>query len=248
MPPTSSETLLIIIAVAIGANLLLGIALLIAPRLRRRDRTRPETQGSGRDFVHASSVSAERSRSLVPLFGAGPSTGAAADPQTGLELAGTWNRWLREEEARARRYRRPATIVLVEIEGLDRLVERLGPEAADRLIPPVAATMRRHAREADRVARLGPGRFGALLPETDEVQAINYVERIRSTCDLWLAAGAVALRLSLGWAESNANRSMELAVQQAEDRLNAERHRDELRDLPTPPISGAPATRPAPAS
>ena len=39
-----------------------------------------------------------------------------------------------------------------------------------------------------------------LLPETDEVQAINYVERVRAECDRWLAAGAVSMRLAIGWA------------------------------------------------
>jgi diguanylate cyclase (GGDEF)-like protein len=172
-----------------------------------------------------------------------------SDPQTGLEAPATWQRWLREEDARVRRYRRPATVVLIELEGLDRLVERLGPEAADRLIPPVAATMRRHARESDLVARLGPSRFGAILPETDEVRAINFVERIRSACDLWLSAGAVSLRLSMGWAETNPARSIDTAVQAAEERLNAERRRGQLAETAPEAESGpAPITRPSPAA
>jgi GGDEF domain-containing protein len=85
--------------------------------------------------------------------------------------------------------------------------------------------MRRHARAADNIARLGPARFGALLPETDEIRAINYVERARSACDVWLAAGAVALRLSIGWAEIGANQPVAVAVQTAERRLNEERQR-----------------------
>jgi diguanylate cyclase (GGDEF)-like protein len=138
--------------------------------------------------------------------------------------------------------------VLVEIDGLDRLVERLGPAAADRLIPPVAGTMRSHAREADRIARLGPARFAAILPETDEVRAINYVERVRTACDLWLAAGAVALRLSMGWAELNASRSGEAAFAEAEDRLNGERRRHMTVDDVAPPDQGTEGFRPAPAT
>lgn len=240
--PVSEETLLIVVLVAIAANLLLGIGLLVVPRFRRRSAraeveaaSRPRSGGSGE-------------RPPTAMFGAIGSAAVPADPQTGLEIASTWNRWLREEEARIKRYRRPATVVLVEIEGLDRLVERLGPGSADRLIPPVAATMRRHAREADRVARLGPARFGALLPETDEVQAINYVERVRAACDLWLAAGAVTLRLSVGWAEGNAGRTLTLAVDAAEERLNAERRRDQA--LAPTAVGGAIETavgHPAPA-
>jgi diguanylate cyclase (GGDEF)-like protein len=228
------ETLLIVIFAAIAANLVLGFALLLVPRLRRRERrpapdSRP--QGTGQP------TAAPRFDVRPPSsFIAAPGTpGAQTDPQTGLDAAATWSRWLREEDTRIRRYRRSATIVLVEIEGLDRLTERLGPEAVDRIIPPVATTLRRHGRESDRMSRLGSGRFGVLLPETTEIQAINYVERIREACDRWLAAGAVSLRLSLGWAEMNAGRSVDLAQQDAEERLNAERHRDAGR--PAPPAN-----------
>ena len=147
------------------------------------------------------------------------------DPVTGFELVASWTKWLAEESSRIHRYGRPATIVLVELAGVDRLADRLGPEAADRLIPPIATTMRRHARAADNLARLGRARFGALLTETDEIRAINYVERVRSACDVWLESGAVALRLSIGWAEIGANQPVEVAIQVAERRLNEERIR-----------------------
>ena len=113
-----------------------------------------------------------------------------------------WNRILADEGARVSRYGRPATVVLVELEGLDRMASILGADAADRLLPAVADSISRHARRADHVARLGTGRFGILLPETDEVQAVNFVERIRPACDLWLESGAVSLRLAIGWASA----------------------------------------------
>jgi diguanylate cyclase (GGDEF)-like protein len=255
---SSTETLLLaVVIVATAVNLVLGLVLLVAPRFRRRGGARPEGDGapvrpSARGAAGSASVGQAARPGLdegrLPMAMFGPGAGAVpSDPQTGLDAAVTWNRWLHEEDTRVRRYRRPATVVLVELEGLERLVERLGQAAADRLIPPVAATMRRHARESDRVARLGPARFGAILPETDEVQAINYVERVRAACDLWLASGAVSLRLSMGWAETNPTHSIDIALQTAEERLNAERRRGQVGD--TPPESGpAPATRPSPAT
>jgi diguanylate cyclase (GGDEF)-like protein len=147
------------------------------------------------------------------------------DAGTGLDLPGAWTRWLDEEDARVQRFHRPATVVLVELAGLDRLAERLGEEAAARLIPPIATTLRRDARATDHLARLDEARFAALLPETTEVQAIHYVERVRSACDVWLEAGAVSLRLSIGWAEINPTRRANLAVLDAERRLFAEREK-----------------------
>ena len=152
------------------------------------------------------------------------------DAVTGFDGPATWAKRLSEENARVQRYGRPATIVLVELAGVDRLTERLGPDAADRLIPPIAMTMRRQARSADSLARLGPTRFAALMPDTDEVKAINYIERVRSACDVWLEAGAVSLRLSIGWAEINSNQTVDPAIQAAEQRLNMERHRLRSRE------------------
>jgi diguanylate cyclase (GGDEF)-like protein len=158
-------------------------------------------------------------------LGEAASEAASADAVTGFDGPATWSKRLSEENSRVQRYGRSATIVFVELAGLDRLAERLGPAAADRLIPPIATTMRRHARAADSLARLSPTRFAALLPDTDEVRAINYVERIRSACDVWLEAGAVSLRLSMGWAEISANQPVDPAIQVAERRLNVERGR-----------------------
>jgi len=62
-----------------------------------------------------------------------------------------------------------------------------------------------------------------LLPETDEVQAINFVERVRAATDLWLEAGAVAVRLAIGWANVGADQSLEVALHVAENRLNGDR-------------------------
>jgi diguanylate cyclase (GGDEF)-like protein len=132
---------------------------------------------------------------------------------------------LRSEDARLARYRRPVSIVLVELDGMGRLVQRLGADAAERLVPPIRQTLTRQARGADYVARIGPSRFGIILPETDEIQAINYVERVRVACDRWLESGAVALRLALGWASPANGVSLETALRTAEDRLYAERRR-----------------------
>jgi diguanylate cyclase (GGDEF)-like protein len=248
---TTQEAVVAVLGAAIVANIVLAIGLIIWPGIRaRRDGAggrnrpamgggapfRPMSVGPGMPYVPRSipgPPDPARPGAWLEAVGPGvtePVKTGATDPVTGLELAPAWSKWLSEESARIGRYGRPATIVLVEVVGLDRLAERLGPDAVDRLIPPIATTMRRHARAADNIARLGRARFGALLPETDEIRAINYVERTRSECDVWLEAGAVALRLSIGWAEIGANQPVAVAIQAAERRLNEERAR--LRGAP----------------
>jgi diguanylate cyclase (GGDEF)-like protein len=235
-----------VLLIALIANALVVLALVAGPRVRSWTRGRDHAER----FATAGSHVGSAGREFMPLDHDRDEGHAAAAwfPQAGSEWDGSsdgaltevplaavadlpapdvWSRWLDEESARAARYHRPATIVLVELTGLDRLAERVGSGAADRLMPPVATTIRRFARNADRVAQLSATRFGILLVETDEISAINYVERVRSTCDLWLAAGAVALRLSIGWAELRADRSADAALREAEQRLFAERRRAE---------------------
>lgn len=147
------------------------------------------------------------------------------DPLTGLIGSSAFMRLIVDEDGRMQRYHRPATVAIFELEGLDRLTERLGTDASDRVIPAVADTIARLARGADHVARLGPGRFGVLMPETDEVAAINYIERVRRACELWLESGAIALRLVIGWAGTTGDPSLPDAQRIALDRMYIELRR-----------------------
>jgi diguanylate cyclase (GGDEF)-like protein len=148
------------------------------------------------------------------------------DALTGLLDALAFEDVLAHEDAREGRYRRPATVVMVELDGLERLVERLGPGAGDRVEPALADTISRLARRADYVARLGPGQFAVLMPETDEIVAINYIERVRRACELWLESGAIAMRLAIGWASTSGDLSLATVMRTATDRMHIERRRN----------------------
>jgi diguanylate cyclase (GGDEF)-like protein len=158
----------------------------------------------------------------------GPDTSAdgGVDELTGLLDHRSFTRLVAAEDLRVQRYHRPATIVIFELDGLDRLIDRLGPEAADRVVPALADTMRRLARVTDQLARLAPSRFGVLLPETDEVAAINYVERVRRACELWLESGAIALSLAAGWAGTAGDPTLLEALRLATDRMYIELRRE----------------------
>jgi diguanylate cyclase (GGDEF)-like protein len=165
----------------------------------------------------------------VEAFLAGPSPQGAVDDrfddETGLPTEPVWDEAVRHEDARLARYGRPVTIIVAELDRLDALAARIGRENADRLIPPVAAVLRRQGRQADIVTRTGRARFQVLLPETDEVAAINYVERVRQSCDIWLEAAAISVRLVMGWASATAGGTLQGALRVAEQRMHADRAR-----------------------
>jgi diguanylate cyclase (GGDEF)-like protein len=148
---------------------------------------------------------------------------ALVDPSTGLESPTAWRRAVDDEVVRLARYHRPATVMLIELDGFERLTERLGEPAGARLVLATARTLHAQARAADRCARFGRARFAILMPETDEIEAINFGERVRSECDRWLEAGEVAMRLALGWATLDPDQGSGPAILAAEHRLDAER-------------------------
>lgn len=147
------------------------------------------------------------------------------DPVTGLATAAGWDHVLVLEEERHGRYGRPATVVVLELDRIDALAERFGPDPADRLITAVADTILRVSRAADVIARTDHATFRILMPETDEIRAINLVERLRETCDTWLEASAVAVRLAIGWASAGPNADLRTAQRVATERMYADRSR-----------------------
>ena len=225
----------LLIAALLATAFLIALAVAI-PRIPRRGGgvMAAATAAAGGPMLAASDLNGGRTMSVANHAmstngGREAPEEPSTDALTGLLGASRWARVVADEDARVRRYRRAATIVMIELDGLDRLTARLGDAAGERLVPAVADTIRRLAREADFVARLGDGRFAVLLPETDEIQAINYVERVRRTCDLWLESGAVALRLAMGWASASGDASLHDAGRVATERMFAEIHRNARR-------------------
>ena len=182
------------------------------------------------DATEGDDGSAVEAAAPAPPASPSPSRAAAApfgrDALTGLLDTMAFDEAMAHEEAREQRYGHPATVIVFELDGLAKLVDRLGPEPGDRIETALGDAIKRLARRADYVARLERGRYAALLPETDEVAAINYVERIRRACDLWLESGAIAMRLAIGWASTGGDAGLSGAVRVATDRMRVELRRN----------------------
>ena len=234
-----NSNVLSLLAILVAANALLIAVVVVRSMFRRR---RPVLEGPPQQARADFAGSPALTRSAVSfddLTDSARSTNRT-DPLTGLLLPTEWNRIVSDEDARIGRYGRRATIVIIEVEGLDKLVSVLGREAGDRVLPAVADAISRNDRGADHLARLGPGRFGVLLPETGEVEAVNYVERVRQVCDLWLESGAIALRLAIGWASPTTETTLGDALILATDRMYSELRRDARRAVDLAPEDDLP--------
>lgn len=144
------------------------------------------------------------------------------DPLTGTDGPHYWDRLIISETARVRRYKRPATIVLVEIAGLSRLGALWGADVAERTLISAARTLSQSIRTSDHIARIEPIRFGILLTETAEIAAINFVERARVSCERDLRVASEVVGVAFGWASPPKSGDLADAVAVAQKRLEAE--------------------------
>lgn len=150
------------------------------------------------------------------------SNAAGSEELTGLPGPAFWHAILEAESARTARYRRPATVVLAQIVGFADVSRSWGRLVASRAVVDLGAVLRSGCRASDYVVRLDDGRFGMLLTETDEIAAINLVERLRDECGEAVRTRTVAGRIAFGWASPSATQSLLEAVDRAEDRLRRE--------------------------
>ena len=101
------------------------------------------------------------------------------DALTGCASLDALDRRLRDEFERARRYSLKFTLVLLDIDRLREVNERLGQEVGDRVLAELGTLIQREIRGPDFVARYGGDEFALLLPETDARGARLFVERLR---------------------------------------------------------------------
>ncbi len=144
-----------------------------------------------------------------------------SDPLTGTDGPRLWDRFVSSEVARVSRYRRPVTVALIEITGMDVYARKWGIDVAERLFVQLARTMSVEVRSSDHIARIDRTRFAVLLTETDEIASINIVERVRAACEYQLGASDL-VRIAIGWAGSATTTDLRAAIDVAGERLQEE--------------------------
>ena len=141
------------------------------------------------------------------------------DPLTELQGPDFWRKTLVSEVARSHRYHRPLTVVVLEIDGLAELRRDWGTGVALRALHDIAQVVRSSSRTSDQCTRIGPTRIGIVLTETDEVAAINFVERVRDAAPASLPRVGEHIQFRFGWASPTPGEVADAVVRRAEARL-----------------------------
>jgi len=100
------------------------------------------------------------------------------------QLTGIWNRRKFTAEAmlefeRVRRYQRPLSLILLDIDHLKTINDEHGHMAGDAAIRYCVNILKTQIREQDILGRLGGDEFGLLLPETQLSEAVTVARRIQ---------------------------------------------------------------------
>jgi diguanylate cyclase (GGDEF)-like protein len=123
---------------------------------------------------------------------------ADIDALTGLHNRRYFHETLEREVSRARRYRRPLSLVVLDLDDFKAVNDRIGHLAGDDVLAEIGERMLGVVRTADIACRIGGEEFAVLLPESGLSDAEQLYERLANAVAARPVADAGDLSLSGG--------------------------------------------------
>ncbi|HEX2093229.1 MAG TPA: sensor domain-containing diguanylate cyclase [Longimicrobiaceae bacterium] len=108
---------------------------------------------------------------------------ATIDPLTGCQNRRGFDELLAVELARARRYKRPLSLVLLDVDHFKLINDDFGHEAGDHALQRIGRTVRHAFRTTDLACRYGGEEFAVLFPETPRQESVRLAERLRTVIE-----------------------------------------------------------------
>jgi diguanylate cyclase (GGDEF)-like protein len=104
---------------------------------------------------------------------------ANTDGLTGLKNHGHFQRYLHHEVDRARRYERPLSLVMIDLDFFKQVNDKFGHQKGDAVLSHVGKILREECRDVDYVARYGGEEFVVVMPEITAPNAVKAANRLR---------------------------------------------------------------------
>jgi diguanylate cyclase (GGDEF)-like protein len=104
---------------------------------------------------------------------------ALTDQLTGLANARYFFMHLEQELSRARRERKPVSLIAIDLNNLKQINDNFGHPQGDRALRILAEVFNRHVRDYDTVVRYAGDEFFIVLPDTNNQKANETAERIK---------------------------------------------------------------------
>ncbi|MEQ8697938.1 MAG: sensor domain-containing diguanylate cyclase [Bauldia litoralis] len=147
---------------------------------------------------------------------------AQTDPLTGLCNRRHFARVGEREIGRTRRFGRPLTFAIIDIDRFKAINDRFGHKVGDDCLAAFATLCVDNLRVSDIIARWGGEEFALLMPETDVCQAATICERLREMTEeltVETEAGPARFTVSMGLAQIKSGESMEAVMTRADQAL-----------------------------
>ncbi|MGA8891539.1 MAG: diguanylate cyclase, partial [Anaeromyxobacteraceae bacterium] len=188
-------------------TLLVAVAVVVAFAVLRRQldaeadqlRRRKEAEGRARDATRR----------------------ADTDALTGVANRQAFDEAIGREVARARRFRQPLAIVLLDLDHFKQVNDRHGHAAGDQVLVGTARLLAERVRESDLVARWGGEEFAVVTPMTDGAGAVRLAEKLRGRLEAEPQAGFGRVTASFGVAELRADDTVQTMLRRADEALYA---------------------------
>ncbi|HEX4074492.1 MAG TPA: GGDEF domain-containing protein [Candidatus Acidoferrales bacterium] len=143
---------------------------------------------------------------------------AALDQLTGLYNRRSGEQRLAEEISRAVRHERPLTVLLMDLDGLKQINDRLGHAAGDLVLKGFAERLQRAIRGSDLAVRLGGDEFMVLLPECRADEVRHVVARVEGL-EVQYNVDKIPCRFSRGWTDYRPGETSEELLKRADEAL-----------------------------
>jgi len=104
---------------------------------------------------------------------------AIFDALTGVYTRGVLMRMIETEYERYRRYEKPFSLVMLDIDHFKTVNDTYGHKTGDAVLSGIAATMEKNIRKTDFIGRYGGEEFIVVLPETTKEGAVTVAENLR---------------------------------------------------------------------
>jgi diguanylate cyclase (GGDEF)-like protein len=167
---------------------------------------------------------------------------AALDQLTGLYNRRSGEQRLAEEISRAVRHQRPLTILLIDLDGLKQINDRLGHAAGDLVLKSFSERLRRAIRGSDLAVRLGGDEFMVLLPECRADEVKHVLTRVYGL-EVEYEGTTIPCKFSRGWTDYKPGETAEEFLRRGDEALYADKRSGKKSAEPSPPSSVPQPTR-----
>jgi len=180
----------------------------------RLDAVLAKLPSEDRAVVQGALDKAERTKAELRFF-------ADHDSLTGLLNRRRFRSELDQYASFTARYGGRGAVMVIDIDGLKEVNDRLGHQAGDRLIRRVSEILRERVRATDLVARLSGDEFAVLMPQTDTAGALQLGEDLRAqvaegfSSSLEVASASISVGIAMFGGRDAGSESVLIAADQA---------------------------------